>query len=44
MVQGITLYINGIGQWKVNTFQIQLALELVLNNGHLDFIQHASSI
>lgn len=44
MIQGITLYISGIDQWKVNIFRIQLASELVLNNGHLVFIQLVSSI
>ena len=44
VIQGITLYISGIDQWKVSTFPIQLDSELVLNNGHLDFTRHVSSI
>lgn len=42
--QAITLYINGTERWKVSTFQIQPAFELVWNNGPMAFIQHVSSI
>lgn len=42
--QATTLCISGTDKWKVSTFQIQLAFELVLNNGPMAFIQHVSSI